>query len=263
MYGSLRGTVCVLVIMAGVFTYGYFHYLDKTRQTLELTTEKPLGKPMTIVMISDLHLGYHNRIGEFNKWVDMINRENPDLILIGGDILDGSIRAVRHQHIAEAFHRFKAPVYACLGNHEYISGIDEARKFYKDAGINLLVDSVAVFGDINIIGRDDRSAITRNTLAVVDAQVKDRNKYSILLDHQPYNLEKAQEQDIDFQLSGHTHYGQMWPISWVEDMMYEDAWGPLVKGNTRYYVTSGIGQWGAKFRVGTRSEYLVAHLVHK
>ena len=67
------------------------------------------------------------------------------------------------------------------------------------------------------------------------------SKYTILLDHQPYHLEDAERYGVDFQFSGHTHYGQVWPISWIEDRMYEDAFGSLQKGNTHYYVSSGIG----------------------
>lgn len=88
----------------------------------------------------------------------------------------------------------------------------------------------------------------------------DMRKFTILLDHQPYHLEQAEEAGIDFQLSGHTHYGQMWPINWIEDVIYEKAYGALTKGNTQYYISSGIGIWGAKFRLGTQSEYVVAQL---
>ena len=110
---------------------------------------------------------------------------------------------------------------------------------------------------INIIGRDDRTNLRR---ASVETLIKktDTSKFTILLDHQPYHLEEAEKAGIDFQLSGHTHYGQVWPISWIEDAIYENAYGPLTKGKTRYFVTSGIGIWGGKFRIGTRSEYLVA-----
>ena len=85
--------------------------------------------------------------------------------------------------------------------------------------------------------------------------------FTIVLDHEPYHLEEAQQNGIDFQFSGHTHYGQVWPLSWIEDALYEDAFGPLKKGNTQYYVTSGMGIWGAKFRIGTRSEYVVLDLI--
>ena len=78
------------------------------------------------------------------------------------------------------------------------------------------------------------------------------------MDHQPYHLEEAQQAGVDFEFAGHTHYGQVWPISWITRWVYEDAYGTLTKGQTQYYVSSGIGIWGGKFRIGTQSEYIVA-----
>ena len=84
--------------------------------------------------------------------------------------------------------------------------------------------------------------------------------FTVLLDHQPYHLEEAEAAGIDFQFSGHTHHGQIWPGNWVTDAMYEKAFGPHRRGATRYYVSSGLGIWGGKFRIGTRSEYIVLKL---
>ena len=160
--------------------------------------------------------------------------------------------------MVEEFHRLKAPVYACLGNHEYYAGNPEAQQFFKDAGIRLLIDSVAQIDScITIIGRDDRTNMRRKQLK--DYSV-DKNSYTIVLDHQPYNLDRAEAAGVDFQLSGHTHRGQVWPISWITDRIYECSWGSYQRGKTQFYVSSGIGIWGGKFRIGTQSEYIVAEL---
>ncbi|MDY6464188.1 MAG: hypothetical protein SPK80_06245, partial [Bacteroidales bacterium] len=84
--------------------------------------------------------------------------------------------------------------------------------------------------------------------------------FTILLDHQPYHLEEAEAAGIDFQFSGHTHRGQVWPLSWLTDTMYEKSWGYHRRGNSQYYVSSGLGIWGPKIRIGTRSEYLVLRI---
>ena len=118
-------------------------------------------------------------------------------------------------------------------------------------------DSVAEFGSLQIIGRDDRTNQRRKPLG---ALVKDTDAFTILLDHQPYHLEEAENAGIDFQFSGHTHRGQFWPLSWITDAMYEKSWGHHKRGNTRYYISSGLGIWGPKIRIGTRSEYLVLHI---
>ena len=285
LFGNGYTSLGVFAVMLAIFGYGNAHYYNKVRQPLEIKTDKVIsleedspksfGKATTkIVLLSDLHLGYHNRRSEFKKWVDLINAEHPDLILIGGDIIDISVRPLLEENVAEEFHRLKAPVYACLGNHEYYSGEPKAQQFYRDAGIHLLRDSVAKIGNIAIIGRDDRSNPHRKSIAEIIGQAernrsltmvsdkKKRKEFTILLDHQPYHLEEAEQNGIDFQFSGHTHHGQVWPISWITDAIYEDAFGPLRKGDTQYYVSSGMGIWGGKFRIGTRSEYVVLTLQH-
>ncbi len=262
LYNNWGTTIGIVILMTVIFTYGYFHYKHKYREDIRLTTEKSMAKPIKLVMMSDLHLGYHNRKKELRRWVDMMNEEHADAILIAGDIIDMSIRPLKEEKMYEEFKRLNAPVYACLGNHEYYSGEPDAQKFYEQAGIHLLRDSCAVVGDLCVIGRDDRTNQHRKTLADIMKQA-DRSKFTILLDHQPYHLEQAERQKIDFQFSGHTHHGQVWPISWITENIYECAFGAHQRGSTRYYVSSGIGIWGGKFRIGTRSEYIVATISHQ
>ena len=165
LYHNGYTAIGILVLMLGVFVYGNLHYHHKERVALDLKSEKPLAKDYKIVMASDLHIGYHNPRKELARWVDMMNAENPDFILIAGDIIDGSMRPVLEENMAEEFHRLKAPVYACLGNHEFYSGVPGAKQFYKDAGIHLLIDEAAVIdSSIVIIGRDDRTNMRRKPI---------------------------------------------------------------------------------------------------
>lgn len=262
MHSNGYAAAGVLAVMLAIFVYGNAHYNNKVREVIDIKTGKnslAAKKPMKIVLLSDLHLGYHNRRAEFARWVNMINAERPDIILIGGDVIDISVRPLMEERVAEEFHKFKAPVYACLGNHEYYSGCPAAQRFYDEAGIHLLRDSVARIGGVCIIGRDDRTNMRRKPLAQIleKAEVDTATEFTLLLDHQPYHLEEAERCGVDFQFSGHTHHGQVWPASWVTDALYEDAFGPMKKGGTQYYVSSGMGIWGGKFRIGTRSEYVV------
>ncbi|EPT34085.1 metallophosphoesterase [Phocaeicola abscessus] len=259
LHQSVSGSLSVFFLMLGIFVYGYIHYNEKVRVPIELKTDKRMDKPIKMVMISDLHLGYHNRKATLHRWIDKINAESPDLILIAGDLLDGSIRSVDEKRLYEEFHRLKAPVYACMGNHDFYTGVQNDLRFCRQAGITMLRDTAVVFRDMVIVGRDDRTNAGRKELASIMEGI-DRSKYIIELDHQPYRLEEAQACGVDFEFCGHTHYGQVWPISWITDLIYEVAFGPYQKGNTRYYVSSGLGIWGGKFRIGTQSEYLVATL---
>lgn len=254
---TVSGVLALLMVV--VFVGGNIHYNNKVRQPLDLPTDKPLGRKLTIVMMSDLHLGYHNRRAELAHWVDMVNAEHPDMVLIAGDIIDISVRPLIEEGMADEFRRINAPVYACLGNHEYLSGEQRALRFYEEAGVTLLRDSVVTVGDVVIAGRDDRMNVGRKSVAELLKGV-DRDKYLVLLDHQPYHLDRSERAGVDFQLSGHTHHGQVWPASWITDAIYECAFGQWQRGRTRYYISSGMGIWGGKFRIGTRSEYIVATL---
>lgn len=256
---SAVGTLSVFGFVAVLLTFGNVRYHNKVRIPLAQTTYKKLSKPLRIVMMSDLHLGYHNRRAEFSRWVDMVNEEHPDVILIAGDVIDMSMKPLIEENMATEFHRLEAPVYACIGNHEYITGNAKARDFYRRAGINLLSDSVAVYGDLCIIGRDDYSNRRRKPLSDL-MKAADTAKYMILLDHQPWHLEQAEQAGIDFQFSGHTHEGQVFPANLIVKAIYEKPYGGHQRGNTNYYISSGIGIWGGCYRIGTRSEYVVMEL---
>lgn len=259
---STAGLLSALGLVALIMLYGGIHYHHKYREEITLTTAKPLEKPMTIVMASDLHVGYHNGKAELGRWVDLINAEKPDLVLLGGDVVDRSLRPIQEGHFEEEFKRIDAPVFAVLGNHEYFGNLKQTEQFYNESRINLLIDQVANCQGISIIGRDDRSNPHRAGLSELAQRTDSLDRFTIVLDHQPSHLEEAAETGIDFQFSGHTHRGQVWPISWVTDLLFEKSWGQYQKGATTYYISSGLGLWGAKVRVGTRSEYLVLHVIN-
>ncbi len=278
---TLAALVAVLLVLT---ICGNIHYHHKKRQEITLTTDKAIRPGTKLLLASDLHLGYHIRRKELRQWVDMINAEHPDIVLLGGDLIDRSIRPLVEEDMAAELRRINAPVFACFGNHEYYCGASRAEAFYRSAGITLLRDSTAIVGGICIAGRDDRTnsrregtckrakksslifpsaAVARQRQSVKSLlKTVPRDKFIILLDHQPYNLRRAAEAGVDFQFSGHTHHGQVFPASLITDAVYTVAHGEYTDGKTQYYVSSGLGIWGAKFRIGTCSEYVVATIVN-
>ena len=261
--GWLSGGIAVALTV--LFTLAYFHYNDKKRVETTVKTEKTVGRPLKFVLVSDLHLGYHNRRADLHQWLAKIKAENPDAILIGGDLIDGSYRPVAEEHMADEFRALDIPVFACLGNHDYYTGLNNEEQFCRKAGIIMLRDRSLFLngiGNVTIVGRDDRTNPRRKSLAEIMKGV-DKSRFLLELDHQPYHLEEAEQNGIDFEFAGHTHHGQVWPLNWITDAIYEDAFGQLAKGKTHYYVSSGIGIWGGKFRIGTQSEYLVLNIKNK
>ena len=255
-YYALGATCCLLL-------YGYYNYRHPQVNKIDVSLDKPIeGNGINIVAVSDVHLGYGTGKAMLKEYVDMINAQHPDLILIGGDLIDNSLTPLYKENMAEELAQLKAPlgIYMVPGNHEYISGIDESVRFLKDTPIQLLRDSVVTLPNgVQIMGRDDRSNRSRHSLPTLLKQA-DRSKPIILLDHQPYNLAKTDSLGIDLQFSGHTHHGQIWPISWVTDRIYEQSHGYRKWSQSHIYVSSGLSLWGPPFRIGTNSDMAVFHL---
>ena len=255
-YYALGATCCLLL-------YGYYNYRHPQVNKIDVSLDKPIeGNGINIVAVSDVHLGYGTGKAMLKEYVDMINAQHPDLILIGGDLIDNSLTPLYKENMAEELAQLKAPlgIYMVPGNHEYISGIDESVRFLKDTSIQLLRDSVVTLPNgVQIIGRDDRSNRSRHSLPTLLKQA-DRSKPIILLDHQPYNLAKTDSLGIDLQFSGHTHHGQIWPISWVTDRIYEQSHGYRKWSQSHIYVSSGLSLWGPPFRIGTNSDMAVFRL---
>ena len=218
--------------------------------------------PLRIVAISDVHLGYTKSVSELRKWIPIINTENPDIVLIAGDFIDNSIRPLDHFSLDAKLREIHASmgVFAALGNHEYIPGVQASIDFMRRSNITVLRDSVAIFDRFQIIGRDDYSQRNRKTIEALTRNL-DTSLFTILIDHQPMNLDDAIRGNVDFQFSGHTHRGQVWPITLIVNSMFELAHGYMKRDGTHFYVSSGLGIWGAKFRLGTQSEFVVIDIM--
>lgn len=249
--------IVLVVVAAGFFNACAFRVRD-----LHVAVKKPTNLPgIRIVAISDIHLGTIVGRQRFCRIVNKINSLNPDLILLVGDVVDEDLAPVIRENLGEALRHLRAKlgIYAITGNHEYIGGVDAAVKYLEEHGVTVLRDSVVkVNNSLYLVGRDDRSCRQfagrqRKELTELMAQV-DKNFPVILLDHQPFKLNEAAENGFDLQLSGHTHHGQLWPLNFITQKVYEKSWGCLKKGDTHIYVSCGVGTWGPPVRLGNRPE---------
>ncbi len=262
-------TLCsVLVLIGGLFSWGYYRFMHPKVNRLELSIDKqmPDKKELKAVMVSDLHLGSVLGKKQLQRFVRLINEQQPDIILMVGDVFNSDLRPVVAGNLYEDLRQLKAPlgVYAVFGNHEYIGGdISGAAAYLKQSGICLLRDSVVNVDDsFYLVGRDDRSNRSRHTLSQL-TDTLNKERAIVLMDHQPYHLEEAEECGVDVMLCGHTHDGQVWPFSAIVKGMYELSAGYKQKGSSHIYVSSGLGIWGPPFRIGTNSDMLVLSLKMK
>ncbi|MCX7798212.1 MAG: metallophosphoesterase [Melioribacter sp.] len=252
------GSLVLILVVGGFFTTKIINV-----RYYEISINKKAGdlKSLNIVMASDLHLGTINGKKFAYKVIDKINKLNPDIILFAGDIIDEDIKPVLKDNVGEALYKLRAKygIYGITGNHEYMGGVDNAVRYLNEHKIKMLLDSVAFINNsFYIIGRKDRSVIrfTNTQRKELSALLKDVNNSLpiILLDHQPFHLEEAEKYGIDLQLSGHTHYGQLWPLNLIIKKIYELPWGYKIRGNTHYYVSCGAGGWGPPVRLGSLPE---------
>lgn len=250
-----------LALTFSLLVYGFINYQHPKKQVINIDIDKPLlnGDKLKIVAISDWHLGFGSKKKQRKRNIDCINAEKPDIILIAGDLIDNSIVPVISERMDKELNSLKASmgIYMAPGNHEYISGFKACREFLRSTNIQLLIDSMVTLPcGLQIIGRDDYSNRRRLT---ADDWVKriDPAKPTIIIDHQPQNLHEAQQIQTDLQISGHTHNGQVIPLNYLTDRLFELSYGYKKTGQTHYYVTSGLSLWGPPFRIGSKSEYVV------
>ncbi len=246
-----------------VVTAGYINAISPRIKKLEIDIAKKAGnlKELNVVMASDIHMGTVIGPRRMAKLVKMINSQHPDIILFAGDIVDEDLAPVVRQNLGSALLGLKAPmgIFGITGNHEYIGGAEAAVKYLQDHGLIILRDSVVRVGDsFYLAGREDRDKprFSGRKRMEVDELLKNTDKSLpiILLDHQPFNLEKAQAAGADLQLSGHTHHGQIWPLNYITSAIYEVSMGYLKKGDSHFYVSPGFGGWGPPVRIGNRPE---------
>jgi len=264
MYRSWVGFGILAFVVSTVFIYGNINYRHKKRTELNIKTEKLIGERQEVKMllVSDLHIGYGIKRKELDGWIKTLNAENADVILVAGDLIDRVTRPLYEEKMYESLSNLRARygVYMALGNHESLGKINENLVFLQKAGINVLQDTaVLVDGSFYIAGRNDFSQRNRKPLTEIISGI-DRSKPVFLIDHQPNNLNEAAENNIDLQVSGHTHHGQVFPLNLIEKLIFEKPYGYLQKGNTHFFISSGLGVWGGKFRIGSRSEYVVINV---
>jgi len=214
-----------------------------------------LSTPVRLVQISDVHIG--SRSAEFlDKVVAKVNKHQPDLVLITGDLLDSSTVSATDM---AALAKITCPTYMCIGNHERYVDLDKALADISTHGVLVLRDEIVVTNGIQIIGVDDRDKPDALP-SVLDALAINENCFSVLLYHRPDGWQAALDKGIDLTLAGHTHAGQMFPFGLLVRRQYPNMAGLFKKEGRSLFVSTGTGTWGPVFRLGTRSELTVIDL---
>lgn len=248
---------------------GFINALIPVVKEYNITINKSAGdiKTLRIAAASDIHLGSSIRKRSIKKLSSILQKLNPDIVLLLGDIVDGEIGPVLRGDLLQYFTipECEDGLYAITGNHEFIGGGKRTIPYIESKGIRVLKDEmVTLEGGIQLYGRIDRDSrrfYNKERMPLKELlKGADTTKPIILLDHQPFHLEESEALGVDLELSGHTHNGQMWPLNYLTGRIYELSYGYLKKGNSNFIVSSGYGLWGPRVRSGSRSEVLLINV---
>ena len=223
----------------------------------------------TIAQISDLHVGPTIKKGYVDYVVEKISRINPDIIVITGDLIDGSIKHLKND--LAPLSNLSAPhgVYFVTGNHEYYSGVDYCLDHVDKLGFKSLINEHCLISkkdsDIVLAGVTDYRAHyikpSHNSDPSLAIGGSPREAVKILLAHQPNTIFDAHKAGFDLQISGHTHGGQFWPFTFPTKAANAYLAGHHDHLGTQIYVNRGTGYWGPPLRIGVPSEITLFRLI--
>lgn len=283
-------TICALliIVLTGVISiYGIINAKIVRTTEYEITINKDGGnfKEMTIAMFGDPQFGYN--IGEYHlkQAVDIINKNDVDIVCVVGDIFDNQYSAIKNpDKLIDLFNQIKSKygMYAVLGNHDVEEPIlcgftfndddiknklasKEMLDFIRKSGMVLLYDeNVIINNSVNLYGRADQERpnlgnITRKESGDLFKEV-DVSKPIMVLDHEPREYDELEKAGVDLMMAGHTHDGQLLPTKIATDIIWENPYGLWVKNAFHAITTSGLGLFGPNMRVGTIAEVCIIHV---
>lgn len=279
-----RGSVISIgsvVVACAVATclYGIFNARNIKVNEYSVTVNKSCGsdKHLKAVLVADLHMGYAIGVDHITNMVEKINAQDPDIVIIAGDIFDNSYDGMDDPEGIKAqlkSIKSKYGVYAVYGNHDIDEKIlmgftfdwggkqlhnEKMTNFMKECDIKLINDeSVLINDEFYLVGRrdTDKPGTEDGTRAEISELTKDLDKTKpiFVLSHEPDELQKTADAGADIDFSGHTHDGQLFPGNLTIGLFWENPCGMIKKDNMYSIVTSGVGVYGTFMRVGTDAE---------
>lgn len=264
--------IFAVVLTAIYLTVGWYLANNVWRTDYTIETEKKVGK-IRVVLFSDSHIGSTFDGKGLAEYVERMNQENPDVVLIPGDYVDDDTSRQDMIDACAALGKLKTKygVYFSFGNHdkgyydeEYrgYNGNDLVKELEKNNVVVLEDENVLIDNRFYIIGRQDRSEEQRSgSRADMETLVSglEQDKFMMVMDHQPHDFEAQTKANVDLVVCGHTHGGQLIPINYIGEWSGENdkVYGHEKNKNTNFVVTSGISDWAIQFKTGCKSEYVI------
>ena len=254
--------------------YGWYnsHHVVPTAYAVE--TDKDLkGEPLRIVMFADSHVGATFHAAEFAEYVKEMEALKPDVLVIVGDYVDDDTTKEDMISCCEALGSIQVRdgIYFAYGNHDRgyfgsrsYTAAELESELIKN-GVTVLRDEAMLVQDrFYLIGREDARYLGRASMDQLLAGL-DREKYMVVLDHEPHDYAAQEKSGADLVLSGHTHGGWLFPFTVILRYVGPDnrIYGREKRSDTEFIVTSGISEWALKFKTGCPAEYVVVDIAGK
>ncbi|MER0242202.1 metallophosphoesterase [Streptomyces sp. HSW2009] len=256
------GAGAVAAATVGYGAYGVFRGPRVKRVTVPLAKLSRQAHGYRIAVVSDIHLGPILGRSHTQRVVETINRTNPDLVAVVGDLVDGSVADLGPAAEPLRHLQSRDGSFFVTGNHEYFSGADAWVDHVRELGLRPLENERTELPGFDLAGVNDVAGEDEGKGPDFARALagRDRARASVLLAHQPVVIHDAVEHGVDLQLSGHTHGGQLWPGNYLAELANPTVAGLERYGDTQLYVSRGAGAWGPPVRVGAPPDITVVEL---
>lgn len=258
-----RKAVCAVILMVAVTVYSMWeaYYVQPVHVTIP-TRKLPEGtERLRVVFMTDIHIGGVYTLAHFERVMRIVDEAKPDIIMLGGDTLDGDM-SVRTRELAllrEAATKAVHGAFAVNGNHEHYIILDaDPEGVIRSCGYDLLINERRETAGITILGLED---VLHGWISPY-LQPEDSERFVILLKHRP-GIPNDAEGRFDLMLSGHTHGGQFWPLGYFKNMALQSVQGLSRKAGGYVYVSNGVGFNNAMMRLFVPPEVTVIDIVRE
>jgi uncharacterized protein len=253
--------ISVAVVVAGAIN---LNTIRVSKYKVDISRRHAKIDHLRVVFVADCHIKHNTSLRFIEQFVKKVNAMKPDIVLYGGDMVEGNRENETSSKIESALRNIhsKYGVFAVPGNHEIYGGYDQ-RNFFRKADIMLLCDTVIkIDNSFNLAGRNDQHFRHRKTEnEILESASPDLPV--IQMDHRPNKLDEVSRTTVDVQFSGHTHNGQLFPLNLITRRVYELSWGYKKIRNTHFFVTSGLRLWSPPVKTAGKSEIMLIDIQFK
>ena len=258
---STMTLLSMAIVVAGAIN---LNTIRVSKYEIEIPRKNSVNDHLRIAFVADFHIQKNTSIGFVEQFVGKVNALHPDLLLYGGDIVEGDGENETTEAVEASLRNIVAKygTYGVVGNHEFYGGQQQG-SFFRRAGITLLCDSVVkIDSSFYLAGRYDQHFGRRKNVNELLGSITP-DLPIILMDHRPTELQEVSQTVADVQFSGHTHNGQLFPLNFIINSMYELSWGYRKIRDTHFFVTSGLRLWGPPVKTSGKSEIMLVDINFK